>query len=102
MSQKLTVDKIYEQEFSVDFKGYNPQEVDTFLDMVLNDYELFQKTIASQQELLKRYEETVNNQKRMITELEANKVVVNETIPTSQVDLIRRVSKLEEIVYNNK
>ena len=37
----LSPKKIIAKEFKVDFKGYNAEEVDHFLDMVVNDYEAF-------------------------------------------------------------
>lgn len=38
----LSPKKIIAKEFKVDFKGYNAEEVDHFLDMVVNDYEALQ------------------------------------------------------------
>ena len=34
----LTPEQILDTEFKVDFKGYSAEEVDAFLDMVLDDY----------------------------------------------------------------
>ena len=34
----LTPQEILEKEFKVDARGYRPQEVDKFLDMVIRDY----------------------------------------------------------------
>lgn len=104
MGQRLTSDKIFEKEFSVDFKGYSAIEVDSFLDQVLSDYEFFENTLSQQLDLLRRYEKTVTDLKKRINELE-NEVEINdniETSPTTQLDLLRRVSKLEEIVYNKR
>ena len=35
----LTVKDILEKEFKIDTRGYRPQEVDKFLDVVIRDYE---------------------------------------------------------------
>ena len=35
----LTVKDIYDKEFKLDTRGYRPQEVDRFLDMIIKDYE---------------------------------------------------------------
>jgi DivIVA domain-containing protein len=35
---QLTVQKILDKKFTRDVKGYNPDEVDAFLDMVIQDY----------------------------------------------------------------
>ena len=37
----LTPQEILDKEFKVDAKGYRPQEVDKFLDMVIRDYTEF-------------------------------------------------------------
>ncbi|AMC93215.1 cell division protein [Erysipelothrix larvae] len=103
MAQKLTVDMILNKEFHIDFKGYNAQEVDAFLDDVMKDYEAFQEIIAEQKTLLDRYEETLSNQKRMILEYEGKHRAVKDVQPTvSYVDLLKRVTKLEDEVFNNK
>lgn len=101
MKAKLSVDKILEQQFHIDFKGYNPLEVDQFLDDVMHDYDHFQSIIASQKELLQRYEEKVDAQSRRIVELEAKHVHSSE-LPSqfSHVDILKRVSRLEEAVFN--
>lgn len=101
MSQKLTTETIFDKEFHVDFKGYNALEVDQFLDDVMNDYHFFEGIIKEQKELLDRYEETLSQQKRMLMEQEVKSRVSNE--PPSQfshVDILKRVSRLEEAVFN--
>lgn len=103
MTQKLTSDTIFEKEFHVDFKGYNALEVDQFLDDVMNDYQYFEQIIKDQKELLDRYEETLAQQKRLLLEQESKSRVANE-LPSqfSHVDILKRVSRLEEAVFNNK
>ena len=46
----LTVDEILSKEFSVDFKGYTPIEVDQFLDIVMADYKTYETKVASLEE----------------------------------------------------
>ena len=36
---ELTPEKILNMQFDVDFKGYSANEVDSFLDVVLEDYQ---------------------------------------------------------------
>ena len=38
----LTSDKIYAQKFTPNVKGYDPLEVDEFLDLVIADYTLIE------------------------------------------------------------
>ena len=41
----LTPEEILNKEFNVDFKGYSPAEVDSFLDSVLEDYQIMEENI---------------------------------------------------------
>lgn len=105
MSQKLKADDILDKSFHVDFKGYNPVEVDKFLDDVLNDYDFFEKVIEEQKALLQRYEKTLNDQRARLLEIEGKErgSVGEEHHPSqfSHVDILKRVSRLEEAVFNN-
>ena len=46
MDIKLDSKTILEKEFKTGLRGYNQEEVDLFLDDVIQDYETFKKTIA--------------------------------------------------------
>jgi DivIVA domain-containing protein len=41
MSGKVNLDlqTILDKQFDIDFKGYSPDEVDSFLDLVMEDYQ---------------------------------------------------------------
>ena len=41
----LTVKDILDKEFKIDTRGFRPQEVDKFLDIIIRDYEEFIKII---------------------------------------------------------
>ena len=49
----LTPQEILDKEFKIDARGYRPQEVDKFLDLVIRDYTEF-STIINSQEKQKR------------------------------------------------
>ena len=46
MEFKLNSESILEKEFKTGIRGYNQEEVDSFLDDVIQDYEVFKKEIA--------------------------------------------------------
>ena len=46
MDIKLDSKTILEKEFKTGLRGYNQEEVDLFLDDVIQDYETYKKTIA--------------------------------------------------------
>lgn len=103
MKKNLSKEMILNKEFHIDFKGYNAVEVDQFLDQVMNDYLYFEDVIAQQKELLKKYEDALSQQKRVILEYEG-KTRADALIPreVTQTDLLKRVSKLEEAVFNKE
>ena len=43
----LTPQEILDKEFKMDAKGYRPQEVDKFLDMVIRDYTEYNNIIKN-------------------------------------------------------
>ena len=49
----LTPQEILEKEFKVDARGYRPQEVDKYLDMVIRDYAEFISIIKSKDKEIK-------------------------------------------------
>ena len=97
----LSPEEIYEKEFKVDARGYRPQEVDNFLDEVIKDYSSFIKIIRGQdkelQNLTQENNELRNRIRNLEERLEAEAESGNES--SSNVDLLRRISQLEKIVY---
>ena len=45
----LTPQEILDKDFKIDARGYRPQEVDKFLDMVIRDYTEFISIIKNQE-----------------------------------------------------
>ena len=100
----LTPQDILEKEFKVDARGYRPQEVDKFLDMVIKDYTEF---MASNKKLLKEnkmLEEENNHLRNEIRRLkEFNDAASdNGEARVNNLDLLKRVSQLEKIVYGKE
>ena len=97
----LTSKEILEKDFKLDAKGYRPQEVDKFLDLVIRDYETFMTIIkeneSEKKELLEdniRLKQEVRNLK---TKLEVLKDGSAKEV--NNADLLRRLSNLEKIIY---
>lgn len=99
----LTVKEILEKEFKVDTRGYRPQEVDKFLDIVIKDYDEYNNIVKSLQ-IEKR--ELIDENMRLKQEIRTlrTKLEAIEESPAGGVnnsDLLRRLSKLETYVYGN-
>ena len=98
----LSPEEIYEKEFKIDARGYRPQEVDNFLDTIIKDYTEFIKLIRSYdkhvQTLTQENSELKAQIRKLQTELEESSSTDDENV--SNIDLLRRISQLEKIVYN--
>lgn len=58
---QLDAKTILDKQFHVDLKGYNPQEVDEFLDMVISDYQAYDQTIQELGEKMRAYENQIDS-----------------------------------------
>ena len=97
----LSSDTLLNWDFKLDARGYRPQEVDKVLDIVINDY----KTFARKE---KEYKEKIDELNKQILDLKHQLRSANENMQIykssdkdiSNLDLIRRVSQLEKIIYS--
>ncbi len=100
----LTGKDILEKEFKIDTRGYRPQEVDKFLDVIIRDYEEFVSIIKElendKKELLEDNIRLKQEIRGLKTKLEVLKEGSNKDV--SNVDLLRRLSNLEKIIYGDE
>ena len=108
LSEKIVLspEEIYEKEFKVDARGYRPQEVDKFLDVVMRDYEEF---IAINKELANEVRDLTNDNMKLKQEIRSLKMkldILKENADsdsgTNSVDVLRRLSNLEKIIYGKE
>ncbi|MBR2248453.1 MAG: cell division regulator GpsB [Bacilli bacterium] len=93
---------ILEKEFKIDTRGYRLKEVDQFLDIVINDYEQFLNIINNLEkekadllgEIMSLKQELRNSKMNMEVAKESNDVP-----EVTNVDILRRLSQLEKMVY---
>ena len=99
----LTPQDILEKEFKIDARGYRPQEVDKFLDMVIRDYTEYISIIKKLDKDIKDLMEDNGKLKREIRalneELEFSKTNESNTHTLTNVDLLKRISQLEKVVF---
>ena len=96
---------ILEKEFKIDTRGYRLKEVDQFLDIIIGDYEQFLNIINNLEkekadllgEIMNLKQELRNS--KMSMEVARNNVEVPEV---TNVDILRRLSQLEKMVYGSK
>ncbi len=99
----LTPEKILYKEFKIDTKGYRLKEVDQFLDEIIADYQAFERIISDLQKEKEEQIETILKLKQEIrdlkTSVEISKSSQNYDGNVSNLDIIKRLSKLEKAVY---
>ncbi|MEG0290857.1 MAG: DivIVA domain-containing protein [Erysipelotrichaceae bacterium] len=100
---RLSVEEVLEKQFNIDFKGYSSVEVDEFLDMIIEDYQHYDATIKDLGNHLQSYEREVATLKMKIVELEGkNSMQNNQNATVNNLDIIKRLSRLENEVFRNK
>ena len=101
----LTPQEILEKEFKIDARGYRPQEVDKFLDVIMRDYEEF---MAINKELSNEIKDLTNDNiklKQEIRNLKMKLDILKESADgegTNSVDVLKRLSNLEKIIYGKE
>ncbi len=102
----LTSNDILEKNFKFDAKGYRPQEVDKYLDLIIKDYEEYKKIIKElEQERKTLIEDNIKLKqeiRRLRAQLEALKDTGSSTGFTNNADVLRRLSNLEKIIYGKE
>ncbi len=101
----LTPEEIVEKDFKIDARGYRPQEVDNFLDMVIRDYTEYSNIIRKLEKDIKNLTEDNIKLKqeirRLNSELDSNSNNNDVLHRANNVDLLKRISQLEKVVYGN-
>ncbi len=97
----LTPQEILEKEFKIDARGYRPQEVDKFLDMVIRDYTEYANIVKNLEKNIKDLTDDNIKLKQEIRRLKENVSSETPSRSISNVDLLKRISQLEKIVYGS-
>ncbi len=99
----LTMKDILEMDFKIDARGYRPQEVDKFLDIIIKDYNEYNNIIKSLQKernaLLEENQNLKTEVRNLKSSIEAAKLGEKEI---TNVDLLRRISQLEKIILGKE
>ena len=96
----LNPDMLYNWDFKVDARGYRPQEVDKVLDMVISDYNAYNSMIREKDRQIDALNNQILELKQKLRNAKANMdIVKNSERHVTNVDLLRRISELEKIIY---
>ena len=99
----LTMQDILEKEFKIDARGFRPQEVDKFLDIIIKDYNEYNNIIKNLEKeknvLLEENKVLRNHVRNLKSSIDAAKIGEKEI---TNVDLLRRISQLEKIILGKE
>ena len=98
----LTAKEILEKDFKIDARGYRPQEVDQFLDLIIKDYVDFESTTKRLVAEIKTLETENAKLKSEIRNLKASLDIAGSNKGVTNVDLLKRISDLEKVVYGEE
>lgn len=99
----LNPETLLNWDFKIDARGYRPQEVDKALDIVISDYEAYERKVAALQKKIEEQNKEILDLKHQLRSAnESMQIIKNSEKEVSNIDIIRRVSNLEKIVFGDK
>ncbi|WP_058307614.1 cell division regulator GpsB [Gracilibacillus massiliensis] len=92
MANQLNGKDILEKSFKTSMRGYNQEDVDEYLDVIIQDYEFFQQEISRLQQENDRLKKQSDNTR------------IRPSTSNHQVnyDILKRLSNLEKAVFGKK
>ncbi|AMC00960.1 MULTISPECIES: cell division regulator GpsB [Aerococcus] len=102
--RNLTTKDILQKEFKPALRGFNTEEVDEFLDLIIRDYESYEKEIASLKNELERAKHStgLSESGRQAANQRSKSTTVPQSKGTTNYDILRRLSKLEKAVFGGQ
>lgn len=91
---RLSAKDILEKEFKTAMRGYKPEDVDKFLDIIIKDYEAMQSEIEELQQ--------ENARLKRLAEESSKRPAPAQNAGTTNFDILKRLSNLEKHVFGSK
>jgi len=99
----LTPQEILKKDFKIDMRGYSLKEVDSFLDEIIGDYEQFNEIVRNYEEEKEELLKEIMNLKQELRNIKMSiDVAKNGEKEVTNLDVLRRISNLEKIVYGKE
>ncbi len=107
-SINLNSTKIYEKVFTPNVKGYDPEEVDAFLDEIIADYLAFEKYYRESRDYIRELEDSVRKEKENVRTLTVDNAKLSarvegikegDNVNMSNIEYIQRIRRLEKALY---
>lgn len=101
-----TTQDILNQQFSSKMRGYDPEQVDEFLDNIILDYEAYMREILELQEENARLQAKISNMSKVhkaVAPAASNRASISKKSSiTMNFDILKRLSNLERKVFGSK
>ena len=101
----LTIEDILNKDFKIDARGFRPQEVDKFLDQIIEDYNEYNNMIKEYRKEISLLNDENAKLKNELRRLKDNISAAERDGTTgasvNNVDLLRRLSQLEKVVFGD-
>ena len=107
-SISLNATKILNKTFKPNGNGYDPDEVDEFLDKIIMDYRAFEIYYLESKKYIVELETNWRKEKEKISTLEVENARMKErlsgikdssAVNSTNIDLLNRINKLENELY---
>ena len=98
----LSTKDILPKQFKRSFRGFDIEEVDAFLDLIIRDYDTFQKEISFLQAENERLLTKVDELSRQATVSKVNRTSNVSSSGVTNFDILKRLSNLEKHVFDSK
>lgn len=104
----LTSKKLLDKKFKTARNGYDPLEVDIYLDKILADYKLIESNEILSQEDVDALRKKISDLEELVKKLEIentsyksrlSNIKDGEYVTTENVHLIKRINSLEKFIF---
>lgn len=108
MKLSLTSKEILNKEFTKNVKGYDPFEVDSFLDIILKDYKIIDDVVLNLNEQNSELKKQIDNLNKEVeyyketkkAETKSFQFNINENSKLDNLELLKKISAYERKLYD--
>ncbi len=106
----LNVDQILKKTFTPNVKGYDPDEVDSFLDQIIRDYRAFEAYYVESKGYIISLESQIREAKENVSSLTVEKARLESrlagvkdpsSVSTDNLMYVNRIASLEKVCYDH-
>ncbi|MFZ4452470.1 cell division regulator GpsB [Salibacterium aidingense] len=99
---RLTGKDILDKDFKSSMKGYNKDEVDQFLDIIIQDYEAYEERVKELEQQLEQNQNTRQRETRYNGQPQDASMEQTIQAGGTNYDILKRLSNLEKEVFGKK